>query len=158
MRLDIDAASAYAVCMSSFQAGDRVRVKTEFSHVYGNQVGTVVRLHEEGSLTWVYPVEVKLDNHEGSLGFKAHELAEVRKSPVTQELLKRTEEYPKGGVTGFQYSRDELIALLQECSPSVTVGVHEIDHYEPSGDSTSVRITVYATFSRGEVGMPPRKM
>lgn len=153
--------------MSEFKVGDRVRVKAEKS-IYASRVGTIVRLRENGSL-WAYPLEVDLDPLEqlgraqSSLGFREHELEHYRQYPATQDLLKRTEEYPKARGTwaesnGFDYSRDELIALLQECSPRVTIGVHGIDHYEPSGDSTTVRITVYATFSRGEVDMPPRKM
>ena len=81
-----------------------------------------------------------------------------------QDLLKRTESHPilgpRGEVVtnGFSYSRDELIALLQECSKHTAIGVHSIDHYDPTGDGTSLRITVYATFARSEVDMPNRKV
>lgn len=83
-------------------------------------------------------------------------------SVAIRDLLKRTEAYPKygpmGETNGFNYSRDELIALLQELSPRTAIGVHGIDHYDPTGDGTSVRITVYASFARSEVDMPNRRM
>lgn len=81
-----------------------------------------------------------------------------------RDLLKRTEDHPilgsRGEVVtnGFNYSRDELIALLQELSPHTAIGVHDINHYDPTGDGTSVRITVYASFARSEVDMPNRKV
>lgn len=79
-----------------------------------------------------------------------------------QALLNRSDEYPKNPGTmqesrGFSLTRDELIAILQECSPRVTIGAL-VDHYEPSGDGTSFRLTVYATFSRSELDMPLRKV
>ncbi|QWY83861.1 hypothetical protein SEA_A3WALLY_365 [Microbacterium phage A3Wally] len=75
-----------------------------------------------------------------------------------QDLLRRTDKYPTPtGTNGFNYSRDELIALLQECSPLTTIGVHGIEHYDETGDGTSLRITVYATFSRDELNMPRRE-
>lgn len=77
-----------------------------------------------------------------------------------QALLRKSDEYPKNPGTlqesiGFPLSRDELIAILQECSPRVVVGA-TVDHYDPSGDGTTFRLTVYATFSRSELGMPLR--
>jgi len=81
-----------------------------------------------------------------------------------EDLLKRTEAFPKLGpngrveTNGFGYSRDALSALLQELSPYVSIGVHDIDHYDKTGDSTSMKITVYLTLSRSEVDMPNRKV
>ena len=75
-------------------------------------------------------------------------------------LLEKSNDYPRNVGTlqetnGFALTRDELIAILQECSPRVVVGA-TVDHYEQSGDGTSFRLTVYATFSRSELGMPSR--
>lgn len=81
-----------------------------------------------------------------------------------QDLLKRTESHPVLGsrgevvTNGFGYSRDELIALLQELSKHTAIGVHSIDHWDETGDGTSLRITVYASFARSEVDMPNRKV
>ena len=81
-----------------------------------------------------------------------------------QDLLKRTESHPVLGsrgevvTNGFGYSRDELIALLQELSKHTAIGVHDIDHYDKTGDGTSMRITVYLTLARSEVDMPNRKV
>lgn len=78
-----------------------------------------------------------------------------------QDLLNRSDEYPMNPGTlqeriGFDLTRDELIAILQECSPRVTIGA--LVNHEPSGDGTSFQLTVYATFSRSELDMPPRKV
>lgn len=82
---------------------------------------------------------------------------------ATKALLERTNGYPRNVGTmqetnGFNLTRDELIAILQELSPHVAIGAHDIRHYEPSGDGTSMRLTVYLTLSRSELDMPLRKV
>lgn len=68
-------------------------------------------------------------------------------TPAIEDLLDRADEAGHG--EGFTYSAGLLKLLLEECSPLTSVGVHDIRHW--SSDEVSVKITVYATFSRSEL-------
>lgn len=67
------------------------------------------------------------------------------------DLLDRSAEYPRAdGSVGFTYSSAELTELLAESSKHIAVGVL-VDYHSPDGDSTSVRVIVYATYARSEL-------
>lgn len=79
--------------------------------------------------------------------------------PAIAALLKASDDYPvldaHGQVkrAGFGMDRDGLIALLQECTPSlssISVTPHHVDGR--GSDMTSFAITTYVTFARSEMG------
>lgn len=65
-------------------------------------------------------------------------------------LLDEGEEYPKeNGTVGFGMNRDQLIALLQECTPLLSSISVIPTHLAPG--FTSFKITTYVSFDREEL-------
>lgn len=75
-------------------------------------------------------------------------------TPATEALLNESDGYPRQGflgtVAGFGLNRDRLIAILQECTPSLS-SISAIPHHVKGGDLTSFEITVYVSFARSEL-------
>lgn len=67
------------------------------------------------------------------------------------ELLDMSADYPKAnGTLGFGFTRDQLIALLSECTPRLS-SISVIPTFTDS-DMTSFAITTYVSFARSELG------
>lgn len=67
-----------------------------------------------------------------------------------KELLDESDQYPKpNGTVGFSLNRDQLIAVLQECTPALSsISCIPIHH---DGDLTDFEITTYVSFARSEL-------
>jgi len=69
--------------------------------------------------------------------------------PAIRALLRRSESYPNAQASGFGMNRDGLIALLNECTPSLE-SISVIPAHDDT-DMTSFAITVYVGFARSEM-------
>lgn len=71
--------------------------------------------------------------------------------PAIAALLTTSDDYPRNdGTVGFGMNRDELIALLRECTPLLS-SISVVPHHLEGGDMTSFTITTYVTFARSEM-------
>lgn len=73
------------------------------------------------------------------------------KFPAIRSILTRSDAYPSAnGSRGFGIGRDELIALLGECTPRLD-SISVIPTHDEYHDMTSFTITTYVSFARSEL-------
>lgn len=66
-------------------------------------------------------------------------------------LMDKADGYPNADRVGFGMNRDQLIALLQECTPLLQ-SISVVPHHVGNG-TTSFTITTYVSFDRSELGV-----
>lgn len=71
--------------------------------------------------------------------------------PAIRALLATSNLYPRSdGTVGFGYTRDQLIALLNECTPKLS-SISVIPRHDEVHDLTSFEITIFTCFARSEL-------